>query len=298
MTGGREPRLPWAARMQTAPPCGRRGGAALMVALWVLALLTVMVTSYGMVTRVDARLTARQVQAGKARALAEAGIWLAVGELLKPAAGRAWRGEHSLEYGAGQVHIQVRDEAGKVDLNRARAGLLRALLRAAGMTGGRGEALLHAILDWRDRDDVRRRLGAENAAYRERGLDYGAKNGPFNSIEELRLVAGMSEDIFQKLAPALTVYSHRPGINLKAAPPEAAAALAGLAPQPGAGDRAGAGASGQNESGTFTIRSEGVVTDSRYRLDAVVRLRGNTAPFYSVLSWREARNEPVRPSGT
>ncbi len=263
----------------------------------MLALLTVMVTSYGMVTRVDARLTARQVQAGKARALAEAGVWLAVGELLKPAAGRAWRGEHSLKYGAGQVHIQVRDEAGKVDLNTARAGLLRTLLRSAGMTGERGEAMLHAILDWRDRDDVRRRLGAEDAAYRERGLDYGAKNGPFNSIEELRLVAGMAEDIFQKLAPALTVYSHRPGINLKAAPPAAAAALAGLAPPPG-GDRAGTGAAGQNESGTFTIRSEGVVRDSRYRLDAVVRLRENSAPFYSVLSWREARNEPVRPSGT
>ena len=89
-----------------------------------------------------------------------------------------------------------RDEAGRIDLNSAHDILLRALLEKAAEPGEDVGYLLNAILDWRDPDSQRRNPGAEDSDYAHAG--YGAKDAPFNSIEELRLVAGMTDDIFTR----------------------------------------------------------------------------------------------------
>ena len=75
------------------------------------------------------------------------------------------------------------------------------------------------------RDKRRRNPGAEDSDYAHAG--YGAKDGPFNSIEELRLVAGMTNDIFRQIYPALTIHSRQPGIHPLTAPREVLLALPG-----------------------------------------------------------------------
>ena len=53
--------------------------------------------------------------------------------------------------------------------------------------------------------------GAEEAAYRAAGLPWGPKNAPFETVEELQQVLGMTADIYKRVAPSLTTYSGEAG---------------------------------------------------------------------------------------
>ncbi|MDX9980173.1 MAG: helix-hairpin-helix domain-containing protein [Lentisphaeria bacterium] len=92
-----------------------------------------------------------------------------------------WNESPELSYG-------LVSEAGKLNLNTASKAMLQAL---PGMT----EALAAAIVDWRDEDAEPQPYGAEDETYSRKKPPYRARNAPFDSIEELLLVEGMTEDI-------------------------------------------------------------------------------------------------------
>lgn len=78
------------------------------------------------------------------------------------------------------------DEASKLNLNTATQEMLALL---PNMT----TALAAAIVDWRDPDSELTAEGAESPDYEALATPYSAKNGPFESVEELRLVKGFDE---------------------------------------------------------------------------------------------------------
>ncbi len=80
------------------------------------------------------------------------------------------------------------DEASKLDLNTATVEMLEALPR---MT----PPLAAAIVDWRDTDDDASAGGAESSTYIGLNPGYQCKNAPFETVEELRLVYGMTLEI-------------------------------------------------------------------------------------------------------
>ena len=80
------------------------------------------------------------------------------------------------------------DEASKLNLNTARREMLEALPR---MT----PELAAAIIDWRDADGEITPGGAESETYQRRQPAYSCKNAPFESVDELRLVAGADLEI-------------------------------------------------------------------------------------------------------
>ena len=92
----------------------------------------------------------------------------------------------------------------------------------------RGVALVDAVADWRDKNDLRRLNGAEESDYRAAGLPLGPKNAPFQTVEELRQMIGVTPEVYRLLVPALTVYSGQPGIDLSTAPREALMAIPGV----------------------------------------------------------------------
>ena len=85
------------------------------------------------------------------------------------------------------------------------AGLARFLI-ASSIDPNAADALSQAILDWRDGDDFRRPRGAERDDYIKSGARELPSNGPFESVDELRFVRGMTPSIFEKIAPRLTVF--------------------------------------------------------------------------------------------
>ena len=58
----------------------------------------------------------------------------------------------------------------------------------------------------RDEDDDERSYGAEDAYYRSRGFQYECKDEPFENVEELLLLRGMSPDLYRDVAPHVTVF--------------------------------------------------------------------------------------------
>ncbi len=80
------------------------------------------------------------------------------------------------------------DECGKVNLNTATLEILEAL---PNMT----PELAAAIIDWRDEDEEPGENGAENETYGRLTPPRAAKNAPFESVEELRLVNGATLEI-------------------------------------------------------------------------------------------------------
>jgi general secretion pathway protein K len=128
--------------------------------------------------------------------------------------------------------MRVEDEAGKIDLNRARGELLRRLFMAVGVEPPAAQALVDKILDWREAGIGRRLNGAKAEDYRAAGFAYGPREGPFASVEELRLAMDMTPALFARVAPSLTVYSQSAWIDPAFAPPDVLAALAGLGAAP------------------------------------------------------------------
>ena len=128
------------------------------------------------------------------------------------------------------MRVSIQYEGGKIDLNTASDPLLRGLFLSVGLDQATSEALVDAVADWRDENDLRRLKGAEEREYRAAGLPLGPKNGPFETVEELRQVIGVKPEVYRRLVPALTVYSGQPGIDLSTAPREALLAIPGVEP--------------------------------------------------------------------
>lgn len=87
-----------------------------------------------------------------------------------------------------QVTFGLVDESAKLNLNTATLAMLNKLPR---MT----DALAAAIIDWRDADSEVSENGAEDEIYGRLNPAYRCKNAPFESIEELRMVYGFTQDI-------------------------------------------------------------------------------------------------------
>ncbi|MGH8471013.1 MAG: general secretion pathway protein GspK [Gammaproteobacteria bacterium] len=292
-------------------------GFALVIVLWVVALLSIVAASLAFSMRTETTLAHDLVAQAQARALADAGVYRGILELTNPdrLRLRRWRGDgslHRIRFGGATITVSLQDEAGKIDLNSAQRGLLDALLRGSGIEDERRDALLDAIEDWRDPDSLRRLNGAEDQEYEAAGRTHGAKDGAFNTVEELQQVLGVTPRWFKRLRPALTVHSHSAGIDERVAPPEVLRALL-LSGEDTELDleevlarrRDDAAEPGQNARNAlkpvidarFVVRSNGVIytvraearlpAQTRASIAATIKLIHRSGKPYTVLAWQE-----------
>jgi len=288
--------------MQKSRPYCRQHGIALVVVLWLVVLLSLMAVSQSAAVRTETLIVGNLVEAAKARSAAYAGMQLVIAGLAKPIPAREMSTDASistLRFDGAQLFVSISDESGKVDINTAPGNLLSALLQTSGVDEGRREALVAAILDWRDRDELRRVNGAEEEDYRSAGLDYGPRNGPFQSLEELALVMGFDAPLYHAIAENLTIYSGSASINQAVAPPAVLDALNGADEQADGNaansDPIEAAAPSRRRSvsggSVFSVYVEAQLDSGmRERLEAVVRLipaRANAPLRYELLRWRE-----------
>lgn len=205
------------------PGCRERG-FALIVAIWISALLAVLALALATSNRSRLRAVAGDVAKAEAEAAAEGGIHLALAALVEKRQ-QGDRGVTGLDpapcrFSNGlAVQVSITDEAGKVDINIAGEALLRALLIGIGLDPVRAQAAAAAIIDYRDADDERGVEGAERDEYRAAGRPKGPKNASFESTRELAAVLGLSVDEARRLGPYVTVGSEQEGIDPRAAVP-------------------------------------------------------------------------------
>ncbi len=209
-------------------------GVALVLVLWLVALISLMATSFGLGIRREASLASIQVEQSAMLGACEAGVNYAAFMVGHPDPGIQWPADGSLQqwrWEGIELRIRIFSESGKVDLNQAGPALIQTVLRLSGADETEIAALTDAILDWRDGDRLRRTHGAELPDYVAAGLAYGPSDRSFQSIDELSMVLGMSPSVFNALLPWVTTYSGQKGINPVVAPEELLRSLPEIDPQ-------------------------------------------------------------------
>jgi len=195
----------------------RQRGIALILALWLTVMLTVIASGFAFSMRSEALAARNMISLAQARAAADGAVERTVFELSRTATPETWKRDgtpHTWKDGDVTLTASATDEAAKIDLNTANEVLLRGLFTNVG--GADPDLAAHiadAILDWRDADDLTRPNGAEEADYRAAGLKYKPANAPFETVTELARVMGVTPAIYARVADTLTVHSRQAGIN-------------------------------------------------------------------------------------
>lgn len=216
-------------------------GIALVITLLVLTLLIVLILEFNSGMRVEARAAANFRDDIKAYYLAKSGVTFAIAVLEDDdetdqnydALNENWAQKlPPIPFGDGFVTVEITDEDSRINVNKMSTGFgsvnsdnMRALMGRFLKQFELEEDIANAIADWTDQDDFERMPGgAEDNYYGGLEDSYEAKNKPFDSLQELRLVKGMEGEIYNKLHKFLTVHSDG-SINVNTAGKEAIMSL-------------------------------------------------------------------------
>jgi len=197
--------------------------------------MALMAIGIGSSSRTSTRLAFNTVENTKARLLADAGVQQGIFNLLADDGGRLWLdggdNSHAFTLGGDRVRIEIRDEDGKIDINVAPSVILEGLFTAIGAEEDQAAMLASRVVDFRDDDSDPEQNGAEDPAYEAAGRPKGAADRPFRRIEELADILGLSDLLYQRIRPHVTIYSDAEGVDPLRASPAVLRAIPGITPE-------------------------------------------------------------------
>ncbi|MBF0496415.1 MAG: general secretion pathway protein GspK [Deltaproteobacteria bacterium] len=187
-------------------------GFALVLILWVVALLSILVLQFAGDMRLETRVCKNHLDDARAYYLARAGCELSLAKLLSrlrfesqqqateetQATFDMWdiQGNwNTFQLGGGTVAVRIVPESGKIDVNYAPPELLRQAVRNSGLDEETVNTITDSILDWKDSGNLHRTSGANDEYYLSLPQPYRAKHAMLDSVEELLLVRGVTEEI-------------------------------------------------------------------------------------------------------
>jgi len=212
----------------------KRQGSILIVALWSLCLLSAFAVILNSQVRQKLVLANRLDQRDKLRLIAEAGVDKAIMELKSNpektyfALSDSWSNNPgafkdvsvgSGEFSLNNSHSDLKsgflvagygcvDEESKININKADAKVLERLFRIIlAYDEPQAQELAACIVDWRDVDSELSIPGsAEDFYYTSQPFPYAAKNFEFETLDELLLVKGFNDNVFEKIKDYVTIY--------------------------------------------------------------------------------------------
>ncbi|NCD32128.1 MAG: hypothetical protein EOL87_01800 [Spartobacteria bacterium] len=200
-----------------ASKSGGAGGSALIVALWVLLILSMLIGSFAFDMHIESGITSYQRKRLKAMYLSRAGVEfgkLIIGKIadvsetgegeagsdrqLTDGAVRLKRGSsatYSREMGGGTFRLSIVPEKGRRNINTLTKDEWEELLDQANVPDDEWDEMIDCLTDWIDENDFKQLNGAESddSYYEEAG--YEVKNAPLDTVDELLLVKGFSQEI-------------------------------------------------------------------------------------------------------
>ncbi|MCA9810795.1 MAG: general secretion pathway protein GspK [Candidatus Dadabacteria bacterium] len=236
-----------------AVPPGRDSekGIVLVIVIIVIAILMILVTDLIYFTQIDSEISMNTRDEVKARYIAKSGVQVAAGAfsaqaleelsaMMGSVGGSAGRDDGlwalSVPYfpvGQGSVSITITDERSKINLNSLVStdsnivdqqvlAELRELFRLLGVDTSKSERFLSSLVNWldvpkegtvNDQDSV----GANADFYAGLQPAYRIKDGPLDTVEEIRMVDGMDDEFYNTVKDYVTVYPIDKKINFSTA---------------------------------------------------------------------------------
>jgi DNA uptake protein ComE-like DNA-binding protein len=190
---------------------GRAAGTVLIVTIWVILVLASLVLVFARSMRAAAAVSANQVASLEAESIAAGALQYVVAKITEKIEAQSGTSQTStsqttdsyeaLQVGEGyfwvlqsnleddrEYRFGLTDESGKINLNTASQEML---LNLPGMTA----ELAASIIDWRDTDSDVTAGGAEDEYYLLQPTPYHCKNAPLETVDEVLLIKGASEDL-------------------------------------------------------------------------------------------------------
>ena len=181
-------------------------GVALLVVLWIFIFLFVVAFDFSASVRDEASAAHRYGDETQGYYLALAGFENALYDFLsQPPVGNLPQNQTSkLRFDGAWTdgprdsgyRFRLIDEAGKVNINRVDETALRCIFTNLAIEEPRRSILVDSVMDWRDPDELHHINGAESDYYQSLPVPYSAKNGPFDTVEDLLWVRGVTTALF------------------------------------------------------------------------------------------------------
>jgi general secretion pathway protein K len=107
----------------------------------------------------------------------------------------------------GGKRYGLTDEERKINVNTAPVDVLTRVFEIVGeVSHQEATVIAESMVDWRDEDDDPMENGAEDNYYEGLEAPYTCKNANFNILDELLLVRGITQELFDHVKSYLTVY--------------------------------------------------------------------------------------------
>jgi general secretion pathway protein K len=207
----------------------RNRGFVLIAVLLVISILVAIIVEFNYESRIKLHLSDNFHNTSKALNYAEAGVSIAIASLKKNTNILSDKRFVPLFSGGIQIPVEdgyctivVDDESGKININRLKTSddkIVRnrvdQILKLIDLLNYKYQdgpiisySLIPAIIDWVDYDSEvtylsfikRDNKGAESNYYMDLMEPYRCKNAPFETLDELLLIKGMTETVFYGLA--------------------------------------------------------------------------------------------------
>ena len=250
-------------------------GLALVSVLWGVAILSLIAAAMLSASVTSSELDRNVWNATRAGAVADAAVARAILSLMDDRDGRKPRADGTpatVRFEGIAARLWIQDESGKINLNHADKALLQGLLATAGVSDDRAGALADRIVARRPTPD---------------------HPGPiaYRAVDDVLGVAGMTPDLYRKIAPALTVFGHAAAPDQNVAPRIVLRALPGMSEDAiaeilKARDAAPAGSGGAAAQSNYLVTAEVQLAGAHVVRTAVVMFTGDPQKPYLVLAWR------------
>ena len=194
-----------------------RGGAALIVALWTVLILSLLVGGMAFEMHIEAGITSYSRKRLKAQVAARGGVEYAKFLLAKSFDTSAFEEAEEekeafrtlaknlekgigisgaeVEMGEAKAVVDILPEAGRRNVNTLGDEDWEELLDQSGVPEETWPDLIDCFMDWTDEGDEHRLNGAEedDAFYKDQG--YAPKNAPLDTVDEILLIKGFAPEI-------------------------------------------------------------------------------------------------------
>jgi general secretion pathway protein K len=203
-----------------------RSGMILVTVLWSIALLSALAMAASVTFRGFAGVMAVERDRVQGDALLSAGLETAAGIIDTLGDAPLLDSEAKVDLATGSVRSRLGDEGGRIDVGKAPAEVLAALLRSVGASESAANDVARRIVERRNpgnaarpNNEPRPTIGAAGTPPMEQ---------PFSDLRQLQSVPGMRPEWVAAIAPLATVFGGET-INPLTAPPGVIAALPGVA---------------------------------------------------------------------
>ncbi|MCA9400310.1 MAG: general secretion pathway protein GspK [Candidatus Omnitrophica bacterium] len=228
-----------------------RSGLVIIVVLWIVVILSVLATSIGRQNRLEISLTKHALDKVRSKYYAASGVHYALELIRQDSDSEGSKAFDTQRFcglpselngtleeifrrktiGEGYFEITFKDfnnqetrwglldEERKININAIRSrdvDMIAALLSIFNVDQDLANEIGFAMTDWADENNVPSHpdFGAEEEFYASQETAYYPKNKPFDAIEELRYLRGMTEEIFTEIKPYLTIYPKQGALKI------------------------------------------------------------------------------------